>query len=168
MTNDPWLDDFAGDGGVILQIPPPSEREALDIGVAIDESRRFVGDRSIAALSFGRAFEVDVVFPADVVRGADPFRGIEGGFADLLPHRDKSEWVLQHLGSENKLAMADDLFRVAVDVCRSRDLRPLENAVLSWEATAEELADANGASIRDEGESDTPIPLDELKRRLSS
>lgn len=169
MTNIPWLEELEEPGGLDqlrLVLPHGVDK---DEHVLLDEVRRSVGDRSLAGLSCGGGPDLNVadIFPADLVRGADPFAGAGTQFRDLLPSPDKSEWVLRHLGVDDKRAMAEDLFRVSVEVCRTRDLRPLENAVLSWEATAEESVDTRREGVRDEGETDTPASIDELRVRLS-
>lgn len=168
MNTIPWLEEEESLGQLRLVLPQGAEK---DRRILLDEVRRSVGGRSMAGLSFGRSlsdFDVDIVVASgDVMRETGPFVGVGSHLSELVPGQEKSEWVLRRLGIEDKVSMAEDLFRIALEVCRTRDLRPLENAVLSWEATAEEVADTRSAGVRDEGDDDAPVSLDELRRRLS-
>lgn len=102
--------------------------------------------------------------------GAVAFRNDIATSASLtpfLPSPEKVDWVLGAIPSDTKIAMADELYRLSVQACASGDLSALQNGVLSWEATAEEISDSRRPDqVQDVGDEDSAVSVEQLKRLL--
>jgi len=86
-----------------------------------------------------------------------------------LPSDQKVTWIIETLAENDRAIMGVELLRATVRACRTGDLFQLVERILSWEATAEEIADGqNPEAIRDTGEPETPMGLDELKRYMGT
>jgi hypothetical protein len=95
--------------------------------------------------------------------------GLPPELRTALPTESKVEWVLMILPERDRADMGSELFRIAARTCRTGQLPELAQAILSWEATAEEIEDSRGQSnVKSDGQAETPIDLEELERRLRS
>ena len=82
-----------------------------------------------------------------------------------LPADSKLDWIVKTLSVEERAEMGTELLTVGTQACRTGNLSELAEAVLSWEATAEEIEDSRGQpapAIYSASRGEQPADLEEL------
>jgi hypothetical protein len=84
-----------------------------------------------------------------------------------MPSDSKVAWVVATLSTKHLAEMGAELLRISAHACRRGELQDLAEAIVSWEATAEEIADGRMAGIAgDSTVSEEPVTIEDLRRRL--
>jgi hypothetical protein len=93
--------------------------------------------------------------------------GLPAELRTALPAETKVDWVVQTLSEHDRAEMGSELLRAATHACRTAQLEGLAEAILSWEATAEEIEDSRTQSgTCGNDTAGEPVSFEELERRL--